>query len=365
MKPFAILSAAVCLGAPLAAQQGGPAPAPGGERKNYSVTVKLMVHVSGVPQELIEGVLMQVRLRASTRQVLLASYGIDGDHQSSNLHTTPLVPGRQQLVTLFYSYNGSKPPTETDAAAAAVAKEFEQGLDLLLFQPRLQDLQRQLERAQAVLAGAEERLAKASARLLALSGDAPEAARRTVAGLQHELLDVELEQRTEQAMQERLQGQLQQAARELQHIGQREQSLIEGIGKLQVEVAALQQGQAPPKGAEALLALQNELRQLEGKRAEVTADAAQARRLRDAAAEQLVAGTLALQRHLSRRQVLEDLIARQQKLLEEAIVQDRDRQQVQRQAEAARAEADAAGSRLRELQQQREALEPVRVTPWE
>jgi hypothetical protein len=352
----------LCPGAALA-QDAPPA------TKSLSVTVKMIAHLPGVSEEVLRLLLNQVAYLKATRETFFSSYGIydiEGAATNSNLSVTTIVPNRQMILSWYYAYTGDKEPVETDAAAAAVAKVFQDRLQALLYQPAFDNLARQLAEAMEISSTAEDRCAKWSDQLAELGIDDLEAAQQALTGLQQKLLDVELDRRTEEAMQARLQEQMQrsQAERHAQQL--RQDILRERIQAANSRVEALKSGEAERGGdfAQRLATVQAEVRDLSTQSDSCNAACNQATSLYNSAADQLTTSTLALQRHLSRKGVLEELIEHKQRAVAEASQRSRQRQRAQREADAARAAADAARARVLELRRQRDALEPVRVEPW-
>lgn len=335
--------------------------------KSLSVTVKMIANLPGVSEEVLRQLLVQVGYLQATQETFCSSYGIEGKATRSDFHVTTIVPHRQMILNWYYAYDGDKEPVETEAAAAAVAKVFQDRLQALLFKPAFDNLTRQLAEAQKNSSIAEDRCDRWVDQLSKLGTDDLDAAQQALAGLQQKLLDVELDRRTEEAMQGRLQEQMQrsQAERHAQQL--REDSLRGRIQDAEARVQELLKAGAATGGgdfAKLLATVQTEVRDLGTKSDSCNAARNQATSLYNSAADQLTTSTLALQRHLSRKQVLEELIEHQKRAVAEAAQRSRQRQRALREADAARAAADAARAHVLELNGQRDALEPVRVEPW-
>lgn len=330
----------------------------------HEISFKMLVHVPAVSAESLRHLLLEIAELKTTQDSLAACLGIDGDYGQHTFGVTTIVPQQQMIVT--FDYRGDTKAGVSDAAGT-VAKLVQERLQTLLYRPVFDDLTRQLARAEDDSRAGEDLCAKLASQLAELGGDDLAASQLALADLQQKLLDVELERRTEEAMQARLQTQM-EASRRQMHDNQNQRARIYQSQKdAQLRLEAAMQTSVKERGtdfATQLKQLEADVRQLQIQLDDMNSDQAHSQSLYNAAAGQLTDSTLALQRHLSRKQVLEDLIARQQKLVEEAMQRSRQRQQVQRQLDAARVAADAAGARRLELRRQRDALEPVQVTPW-
>jgi hypothetical protein len=269
--------------------------------------------------------------------------------------------------------------TAEEAALQAAAGVLRRRLETMIvtgprrvLQSRAADLEERLKQAEA-------QREQAAVRLLQLGAEDPAEAQKLLAELQRRRLDVELDLRTEEALQERLQKLIDTARRGLAEAGARVAAVAEEAGRLMVNVteqrtqlqAISGRGQSDPLPEGEVRRLQKQLaegearfQELERQRTAATAAAEAEGRVVQELAVQATASTIALNRHASRLQVLQAATQQQEKRASDALVRAIERGKAEQSARRGDETITLIRARLSEVTQQIESLQPVRVELW-
>ncbi|MGE3174851.1 MAG: hypothetical protein AB7O97_19635 [Planctomycetota bacterium] len=253
-------------------------------------------------------------------------------------------------------------PCPDDIAAAyptRLARAIERRLDRLLLQPERERLQDLVQHLQIELRNAQLQAAKVAEQVVAAGPDDVEARQRALFDLRGRDTEAELEARTERAMTEHLQVRLQEVLTQRQDAAAR-------LRALEIELADAER--AVRAKAAAGTADEENLRELLRERARTLDAARQTFAQADATAtamqEQLVTSSLALQRQLSRRTVLADMLARSEAEADVAAARMQQRRACSLDFERLQQKAEGLRAQLAEAERRQQALPTLSVTLW-
>lgn len=340
-------------------------PEPTGE--NHALQMMIQGELPALAAEDWQKLLFGIAQHEDAREIVGSAFNASGAVRFAGYRTELIVPGRQVLITVTY-YLAAERQGLQRAGAAPVVKHFEERLSALFYRPAFEQRTKQMMQAEREWQTAEEASARAVAQLRSLGADDQAAESAAMVHLRQQLLGLEVDLRTEEAMQDRLQRQIAQCREELSVLGGERDAVSLRVDQLTGKLGELGALPDPQRGSDhaaKLADVERQIAHLQTQAADLDSRRARTGKLLSAATEQLTSSTLALQRHRSRKDVLEDLLGRQKKIVDEATARTIEREQLQRAAELARADADALRARVLDLRRQRDALQPVQVTSWQ
>lgn len=359
----------LCL--PLAGQEAQ------GDKVQFSVAHIVVLH-SPVPTSFrrIESVCKGAEMQRSAVQALgvagtdvVAGAQLNSSFKSIDERDKSERKEETSLEFLFYVTGKLAAPLPTggdEKVFAAVLRDLEQRLKARLYDEPMARDQRRLAELEDLAKKLEEEHLQLRHRFLVLSDTEAANSAGTIADLDKKRLDVELDLRTEEAAQDRLQRMTMETQKRHEAVSTLAGDLGRQLQKIREQINTLRNVRAgnPEASVKQLEELNSKADDVMRASNVATVETARCASQLETIAEEARKATLSIHRLSARLQVLQSMIDQQRKLAATAQAASFERESMQSRAEETKARLTSVRQRAEEIRARLDAVEPVRLEVW-